>query len=210
MAAALAAAQPGDTMSVVGNSNVASPIALRGLSPTQRQHSAVSVIEDDSISLASAFINEKDVQGILHVTIVSGEHLPRNKFENFVDPYVCVYVQRSKQKTKAIKQSVSPVWQHAMAFKITNLATAACEIVIKDYQFLGRNHVLERFPPINVRDIGEVTEFRSLQLSTRGVLNITLRYEPVTRTQDFLDAASIARGGSVHGGTIARDTSTRG
>lgn len=69
--------------------------------------------------------------GYLTVTMNRGRNLPRSDSSGFSDPYVNMFVEGHKQKTKVIKRDLNPVFDQTFQFRVEDPLTAELELHVK-------------------------------------------------------------------------------
>uniref|UniRef100_A0A3P9LID1 Myoferlin n=1 Tax=Oryzias latipes TaxID=8090 RepID=A0A3P9LID1_ORYLA len=124
---------------------------------------------------------------MLRVVVESAKGLPKKKLGS-PDPIATV-IYKDKKKTKRIDNELNPVWNEVLEFDLKGSpldSSSFLEVVVKDYETIGRNHIGSAKIPLRDLAAGQVRSLPSKNVPLLGengqnigaTINLVVAYDP--------------------------------
>ncbi|KAL0697332.1 hypothetical protein Bca4012_053454 [Brassica carinata] len=123
-----------------GNNGIVNPFAYSSMTSLER------VLKNDTTDEENATSRKKKdviVRGVLSVTVISAEEIPKQDMMGKADPYVVLSMKKSgaKSKTRVVNDSLNPVWNQTFDFVVEDGLHDMLVLEVWDHDTFGKDYI---------------------------------------------------------------------
>ncbi|XP_062024206.1 synaptotagmin-4-like [Rosa rugosa] len=130
---------------------------------------------------------EMFIRGVLSVTVISAEDLPKVDFMGKADPYVVLVMKKSeaKQKTRVITNNLNPVWNQTFDFMVEDALHEMLIVEVWDHDTFGKDRIGRVIMTLTrVLMEGEYQECYPIDIAKSGRITLSLKWVAQHKVRD--------------------------